>query len=752
MTRWIRPLLAAAVLLSLSLPLAVPGADAARSDWEFGDARYFTVDEICRDGATFSAVYSFPPAGLNSATIDIGARLYTSLTTQPLLPAGSSTRRPEYSYGEALAPTAIFTLTRQSPPLAADINNNGVIEASENFDVYFTGQAMYWPRELQPGVDRVVITHSGQGFNWDYVQDCYLNQLQVTQGAAVTLTRAQLSDATGFWPAADLVYRVTGLPAHGTVRVNGVPLAVGGTFTQADVDQGRVSYGHDGSLTTSDAFTFAVAGTTQVSVSSAEAGANAGAGTPSITRAGSRIAFASTATNLTAGADANGAVSDIFLRDLRAGRTDLVSAISTTTALTQSNGASLNPAIAPDGFHVAFESTATNLGQDGIFGPCLVFPASVDAARDVYVWYLSGSVTLRSHSPELYGKCYRGNGNSFRPAISDFGAYVAFESDSTNLMQSVNNSNVVGGVADTNGVRDIFSHSSSNTLFESVANGSSAYTAGATGNLTATNPSLADVGGTRHIAFESAATDLVTGDNNGLADIFVRSGASTTALISRSTGGSLGNGASSDPSLSAEARAVAFESLAANLAGGTDALGYRDIFLRLRDLNDDGLFDQAGDVQTLRVTVSSTGGLANDDSYDPAVSAYGRFVAFQSFASNLVADDTSSCTFLTTFNCPDVFVYDRETGQTQRVSVDKFGAAAGANVYAYAPALSADGSLIAFEWGGLSNRQIYLRYTGYTSRLPIAISLLPTPTPTATPIIPVTGSTRIFLPALQRQP
>jgi Tol biopolymer transport system component len=292
-----------------------------------------------------------------------------------------------------------------------------------------------------------------------------------------------------------------------------------------------------------------------------------------------------------------------------------------------------------------------------------------------------------------------------------------------------------------------------------VANGSSAYTAGATGNLTATNPSLAEVGGSRHIAFESAATDLVSGDSNTLADIFVRSGASTTALVSRSTGGTLGNGASADPSISADARAVAFESLASNLVAGGDTLGYQDIFLRLRDLSDDGVFDQAGDVSTLRVTASYTGSLANDDSYDPAVSAYGRFVAFQSFASNLVAGDTSACTFFTTFNCPDVFLYDRETGQTQRVSVDRFGVAGGANVYAFAPAISADGSLVAFEWGSLGNRQIYLRYTGYASRFPISIALLPTPTPTATqppatstPIVPVTGGNRVFLPAVQRGP
>ena len=758
MHRWIRPLLAAMLILMLGLPLGIARVDAARGNWEFGDARYFTVDQICRDGATFSAVYSFPPPALNTATIDIGARLYTSVTTQPVLPAGSSTRRSQYSYGEALAPTGIFTLTRQSPPLQADINNNGTLEAGESFDVYFTGQALYWPRELQPGVDRVVITHSGQGFNWDYVQDCYLNRLNVTQAASVTLTRAHLSDATGLMPPADLVYRLTQAPANGALRLDGSPLAAGDTFTQDDVNQGRVSYAHNGSLTTSDAFNFAVAGTTQVSVNSAEAGANAGASTPSLSHAGSRIAFASTATNLTAGVDANGSASDIFVRDLRTGQTELASAISTTTALTQSNGASVNPAIAPDGFHVAFESTATNLGQASLYGTCLVFPGSGDAARDVYVWGF-GSVSLRSHSPDLYGKCYRGNGDSYRPAIGSFGSYVAFESDATNLMRSVDNNNVVGGVADTNGVRDVFSHSSSNTLFESVANGSSAYTAGATGNLTATNPSLADVNGSRHIAFESAATDLVSGDGNALADIFVRSGASTTALVSRSTAGTLGNGASADPSLSADARAVAFESLATNLAGGADALGYRDIFLRLRDLNDDGVFDQAGDVQTLRVTTSITGSLANNHSYDPAVSAYGRFVAFQSYASNLAAGDTSTCTFIGTFNCPDIFLYDRETGQTQRVSVDRFGAAGGPDVYAFAPAISADGSLIAFEWGSLTNRQIHLRYTGYTSRFPIAITLLPTPTPTATqppatstPVVPVTGSNRVFLPAVQREP
>src|SRR5438132_5742640 len=93
---------------------------------------------------------------------------------------------------------------------------------------------------------------------------------------------------------------------------------------------------------------------------------------------------------------------------------------------------------------------------------------------------------------------------------------------------------------------------------------------------------------------------------------------------------------------------------------------------------------RAGTIE--RVSVSSSGGQGNGDSIGPAISADGRVVAFWSNATNLVADDTNGV--------DDVFVHDRLTGVTERVSVDSSGAQG--MFYSVSPAISADGRFVAF--------------------------------------------------------
>jgi len=134
---------------------------------------------------------------------------------------------------------------------------------------------------------------------------------------------------------------------------------------------------------------------------------------------------------------------------------------------------------------------------------------------------------------------------------------------------------------------------------------------------------------------------------------------------------------------------VAFQSYASNLVSGDtnvcfDASCY-DIFVR--DL-------QTG--TTTRVSVSSSGAQGDNDSFDPSISDDGRYVAFWSAASNLVAGDTYTCLFNEyEASCPDVFVHDRQAGTTSRVSVDSAGAQAdGISVY---PAISGDGRYVTFS-------------------------------------------------------
>src|SRR5437660_5099931 len=186
----------------------------------------------------------------------------------------------------------------------------------------------------------------------------------------------------------------------------------------------------------------------------------------------------------------------------------------------------------------------------------------------------------------------------------------------------------------------------------------------------------------RFVAFDSAATDLVAGDTNLVSDVFVHDRQTgTTERVSVASDGAQGNGSSGllsfafPPGLSADGRFVAFVSFATNLVAG-DTNGATDVFVHDR---------QTG--TTERVSVASDGTQGNAASAGFALSADGRFVAFHSTATNLVAGDTNGAT--------DVFVHDRQTGTTERVSVDSDGTQG--NGPSAGAALSADGGLVAFH-------------------------------------------------------
>jgi len=150
-----------------------------------------------------------------------------------------------------------------------------------------------------------------------------------------------------------------------------------------------------------------------------------------------------------------------------------------------------------------------------------------------------------------------------------------------------------------------------------------------------------------------------------------------TERVSIASDGTQGNnmsGRRGAPASSANGRFIAFDSLASNLVVG-DTNGTTDVFVRDR---------QTG--TTERVSVGKNKSQANSFSSAPSISADGRFIAFASFASNLVRGDTNGTT--------DVFVHDRQTGTTERVSVDSAGAQA--NDASTDPAISGDGTLVAF--------------------------------------------------------
>lgn len=154
----------------------------------------------------------------------------------------------------------------------------------------------------------------------------------------------------------------------------------------------------------------------------------------------------------------------------------------------------------------------------------------------------------------------------------------------------------------------------------------------------------------RSIAFSSTASNLAPGDRGFGADAFVRDlDARRTQLVSRSTAGAIGNAASLYPWPGADGRRIAFQSLASNLVAG-DRNAASDVFLH--DLEDR---------TTRRLSIALNGGDADGPSISPVLSADGRHVAFSSGATNLVPDDRNESF--------DAFVVELATGRAERVSV-----------------------------------------------------------------------------------
>ena len=255
-------------------------------------------------------------------------------------------------------------------------------------------------------------------------------------------------------------------------------------------------------------------------------------------------------------------------------------------------------------------------------------------------------------------------GPSGYPSLSADGRFVAFQSAAGNLVPG-----------DTNGVYDVFvrDRQTGTTQRVNVRTGGNQADSGS-------GEAVISVDG-RFVAF--AATDdsnLVPGDTNDAADIFVRDRETgITERVSLGPGNVQGSLDSVQPAISANGRFVAFYSYATNLVPGDTNIA-ADVFVRDR---------QTG--MTRRVSVGRGSIQANRSSEHPAISADGRFITFNSEASNLVLDDTNGR--------PDVFVHDRKTGKTRRASLRTGGGQGNGNspFYSSFPAISADGHAIAFE-------------------------------------------------------
>jgi len=321
-----------------------------------------------------------------------------------------------------------------------------------------------------------------------------------------------------------------------------------------------------------------------------------------------------------------------------------ITRVSVDSAGNLGNSGSYNPSISADGRFVAFSSGASN-----------IVPGDTNNTYDIFVRDRLTNTTTRLSVDSAGNQADR---NSDGASISADGRFVAFNSDASNIVPG-----------DTNNSFDIFLRDRLTNTTTRVSLDS----AGNQGNRFSYNPSISADG--RFVAFSSFASNIVPGDTNGDSDIFVRDTlTNTTTLVSVDSAGNQGNSQSFITSISADGRFVAFTSNASNLVPG-DTNDDPDIFVRDRLTN-----------TTTRVSVDSAGNQANYNSYNPSISADGRFVAFSSVASNIVPGDAN--------NSFDIFVRDTLTNTTTGVSVDSAGNPG--NIMSGSPSISADGRFVAF--------------------------------------------------------
>jgi Tol biopolymer transport system component len=335
-------------------------------------------------------------------------------------------------------------------------------------------------------------------------------------------------------------------------------------------------------------------------------------------------------------------VTDVFLRDRSKGTTRR---ISVSSAGAQTDGYSQRAVISPDGRFVLFSSIASNLiGNDS------------NAAEDIFIRDRAKGTTRRV---SIGNGEQEGNGSSYGHSMSPDGRFIVFGSSANNL---------VG--ADTNAASDIFVRDRRAGTTSRVSLNSN----GIEGNGPSDSPWISADG--RLVSFSSNASNLVAGDTNGVADVFVRNRETgQTRRVSISTQGGQADGASDDSMISADGRVIVFYSSATNLVPNDDNAD-EDVFVRLLATG-----------KTRIVSVSSAEVIGDAESRDPAISANGRYVTFGSLASNLVGTDTNAE--------HDVFVRDRKQGTTTIISRTAGGSES--NGLSFSATISDDGRFVVFS-------------------------------------------------------
>ncbi|MDQ3945720.1 MAG: hypothetical protein M3357_11325, partial [Actinomycetota bacterium] len=441
---------------------------------------------------------------------------------------------------------------------------------------------------------------------------------------------------------------------------------------------------------TSDVFIWSAAsGLKMASVSSSDQQGNLNSFAPSVANDGS-VAFSSMANNLVSSPPVS-AFQNVFLRKAD-GTTHYVSVgIGGQGGAGPSHEASIDAS----GTKIAFTSRASNVG-DG----------TEDVATgedDVFVYDATTGVTKRLTSDLI----------AFQPSISSNGQQVAFtaergdsDPERKDIFVSPSNGSANPSPRSACSCPDIQDRpatvpSVSNdgkVVFQSAARFQSDVKSeqiwSTTGPVPVSAPEVgtaladqvaefASVSGTNgnFVVFTSAATNLVPGDFNSTEDVFLKDMSTKKIIrVSQRADGVEASGFASVPTapaaISGDGSVVAFSSDSSNLVPG-DTNGVNDIFVR------------AGGTTT-RISMGEGGAQTNGGSLRPSISADGRFVVFESVASNIVSGDG--------FGLPDIFMYDRQTNETKRISLAATG---DQNASSKNPSISPNGRFIAFESTGI---------------------------------------------------
>jgi Tol biopolymer transport system component len=432
---------------------------------------------------------------------------------------------------------------------------------------------------------------------------------------------------------------------------------------------------------------------------------------PALDKTGQFSVFASDATNLST--DTSG-LSAIYLKNTQTG--DLKT-ISNDKYGIAANTASLNPTISGDGRYVIFESTAV-VSTD--FNGSILFPSFSDF--DSRSQSNKGGVNnlflknTQTNDLTLVTSSF-GDGDSVKAEITSDGKSVVFQSLASNFISN-----------DSNGAFDIYVEDLQTKTLKLVSSDAS----GIIGNRASVNPSVSADG--LKVAFASDADNFlgfnnvtmnlkatpwlpiasetkninvsVPVDNNANRDVFVKN-VSTGAiqLVSQNYKGGAANGVSDSPSINADGTKVVFRSFATNLISNLiDAVRDGSSYVYLKDLQTNTL---------TQIDLLNDNKLPNGSSYNPVISPDGKYVAFISDATSLVANDNNGVA--------DVFLKNLATGELTKISEDSTGTG---NVVDFA--FSGDSSTLAFS--RLSGLEDNATTNVYTTKIQAATVLNNPPT------------------------